>query len=110
MYVFSRLKNWVARASMPRDIVLTVVSGVLGWSISHYYYEKALADMNADAIERKRVDELVFRGIESVGTLKYHRDTSGKVTGVVVHLSAHATTVAKGSGDLSTGKEASVGK
>lgn len=46
--------------------------------------------MKADVDERKRVDELIFRGIESIGTINYNRDPTGKLTDVIIELKGHA--------------------
>lgn len=101
MYLLSSIGNWVRQASLPRDILLTVVSALSGWAISHYYYVRALNDMKADAEERHRVEELVFRGIEAIGNLKYSRDPTGRVVGVVIELRGEASAEASAKGDLS---------
>ena len=89
------------------DIILTILGTLLGaligWGISHFYYLKALDDVKADAEERRRVEELVLRGIESVGNIKYSRDESGKVVGVVIELKASAAASATATGDLTVG-------
>lgn len=100
--MFKGIPTWLKRASPPRDITLTVVSALVGGLISHLYYVRALQDMQADANERRRVDELVFRGIEAVGHLKYSRDASGKVVGVVIELRSHAASEATATADLTT--------
>jgi hypothetical protein len=59
--------------------------------------------MQADAEERQRVNELVLRGIESVGTIKFARDVSGKVTGVSVQLTGDARSTSRSGGELTSG-------
>lgn len=93
----------VRRELGTRDVVLAVASLFLGWLIAHGYYLRALADVQADAEERQRVNELVLRGIESVGTIKYARDASGKVTGVSVQLTGEARSTSQAGGELTTG-------
>lgn len=110
MQAFSVLSRWLRQASPPRDIVLTVISALAGWGISQIYYVRALNDMKADADERRRVEELVFRGIEAVGDLKYSRDASGKVTGVLVELRGQASGAATATGSLSVTPAASSSK
>lgn len=85
-----------------RDVVLTYIGAAIGWAISHFYYVQSLADMKIDAVEQKRIEELMFRGIESVGTIKYQRDASGKIVGVVIELKGAATASATASGALQT--------
>ena len=82
------------------DIFLTIIGALVGWGISHFYYLKALDDVKADAEERRRVEELVLRGIESIGNIKYSRDASGKVVGVVIELKGSASANATATGDL----------
>ncbi len=85
------------------DIFLTILGALIGWAVSHYYYLKALNDVKADAEERRRVEDLVLRGIESVGNIKYSRDESGKVVGVVIELKGSASASATATGDLTVG-------
>jgi len=75
--------------SIPRDVVLTVIGLIAGLAISHFYYAKSIRDMKADVDERKRIEGLMLRGIESIGTIKYNRDHEGNVKGVVIDLKAH---------------------
>jgi hypothetical protein len=82
------------------DIFLTILGILIGWGISHAYYLKALNDAKADAEERRRMEELVLRGIESVGNIQYSRDASGKVVGVVIELKGFASASANATGDL----------
>lgn len=84
-------------ASLPRDILLTLVGALLGLATSHLYYLQTISDMSADVEERKRIDELIFRGIESAGSMTYVRDESGKVIGVQIHLHAAGGAQALGS-------------
>lgn len=81
----------------------SLLSVLIGWGISHVYYLKALDDVQADAEERRRVAELVLRGIESIGYIKYSRDASGKVLGVVIELKGSAAASATSKSDLTIG-------
>jgi len=83
-----------------RDVVLTFIGAAIGWAISHFYYLQSLADMKEDAVERRRIEELILRGIESVGAIKYQRDPSGKILGVVIELKGAASASAAASGTL----------
>jgi hypothetical protein len=85
------------------DVFLTILGALLGWGVSHLYYLKSLNDLKADAEERRRMEELVLRGIESVGNVKYSRDSSGKIVGVVIELKGSATASATATGDLTVG-------
>lgn len=88
------------RGILHMDIFLTILGALVGWGISHAYYLKALNDLKADAEERQRMEELFLRGIESVGNIKYSRDGSGKVVGVVVELRGSASASATATADL----------
>lgn len=70
-------------------------------AITHWYNLKALRDMRAEVNERRGVDESVFRGIESVGSIKYSRDTIGRDIGVAVELHGQASADANATGALS---------
>lgn len=96
------------------DVTLMIVGALIGWIITHFYYVKSINDLKADAEERKRVEEadaeekkrveeLIFRGIESIGTIKYTRDASGKIKGVVIELRGAAISNASATGDLTVG-------
>lgn len=93
----------VSRGMMRRDILLTLVGALFGWGISHYYYVESLNDMKAEAKEQKRINDLILRGIESAGTIKYSRDASGKITGVSIELRGKSTASASASGKLTVG-------
>ncbi len=87
-----------------RDVVISIVFFVLGlissWRTSVYFYEKSLNDSKASAAETERVNQLILRGIESVGTIKYSRDNSGKIIGVKIELSGHAAGNVNATGTL----------
>jgi len=91
------------RGFIPRDIVLTVVSFVAGGVLSHVYYRMSLHDSEAAAAEQSRVNNLVFLGIESQGTINYVRDASGKVTDVNIQLRGSACDTTTATGNLTTG-------
>mgnify|MGYP000459842195 CR=1 FL=1 len=101
MHALSVLGRWLRRTSPQRDIALTILGALAGLGVSHLYYVRALNDMKAEADERRRVDELVFRGIEAVGDLRYFRDASGKVLGVAIELRGQASGEATATGNLS---------
>ena len=86
------------------DVLLTILGALLGWGVSHLYYLKSLNDLKADAEERRRMEELVLRGIESVGNIKYSRDAAGKIVGVVIELKGSAASSATATGDLTVGQ------
>ena len=92
---------------MTRDIALTVygtlAGALLGWGLTHWYYVKALSDMRADAQERERLSELILRGIESVGTIRYARDPAGRVLGITIELRAEGKAAAAGDAALTVG-------
>lgn len=91
------LAKILQRMSIPRDVSLTVVGALLVLAISHLYYVKSINDMRVDAEEQKRINELILRGIENVGSLNYVRDHSGNVIGVKVQLLGSGKAQASGS-------------
>jgi hypothetical protein len=94
------LSRILTSTSIHRDVLLTLVGALLGLATSHFYYLKAVSDMRADVEERKRIDELIFRGIENVGAMNYARDDAGKVIGVQIQLHGIAQAQASGSATL----------
>jgi hypothetical protein len=89
------------RISVPRDIVLAVLSAGFGLGVSHLYYAKSVSDANAEASEQRRINDLILLGIENVGAVRYVRDQGGRVIGVEVQLRASAATESSGSASLS---------
>lgn len=87
-----------------RDVAISIVFFFLGlvssWLTSVYFYEKSLNDSKASANEAERVNQLVLRGIESIGTIKYSRDSFGKIVGVEIELSGSASANATATGTL----------
>ncbi len=87
-----------------RDVVISIVFFMLGsvssWWTSVYFYEKSLNDSKASAEEAERVNQLILRGIESVGTIKYSRDGFGKIVGAKIELSGSASGDATATGTL----------
>lgn len=71
-----------------------------GWGISHHYYVKSLNDLKAEVEERRRMEELLLQGIESIGTIKYSRDISGKIVGAVIELKGSAMSGTTSTADL----------
>lgn len=98
--MFSIRKMLFKSTSIPRDVSLTLIGALLGVLTSHLYYMKSVSDMRADTEERKRIDELILQGIESVGSMSYVRDGTGKVVGVNIQLRATAQAQATGSATL----------
>lgn len=100
MSVFQKL---IFRGLVRMDIILFILGTLIGWGITHAYYVRSLNDLKADAKERMRVYSLLLRGIESIGTIKYSRDASGKETGVVIELYGSAKASATATGELTVG-------
>ncbi len=95
------------RKSFNRDVALAVIgfiaAGLLGWGISDIYYRKALHDSEATVAKQNKVQDYMFRGIESIGTINYIRDASGEVTGVNIQLKGSACDTTTATGTLTTG-------
>ena len=96
--------EYIIKSITTRDVVISLVSLFLGlassWWISFHFYEKSLADSKANIEEEKRLAQLTLRGIESLGTIKYSRDVSGKVVGVEIELGGQAVGNTTASGTL----------
>lgn len=94
------LHHWLRTASVPRDTLLTIVGILAGWGISHWYYVKSLHDARTYAAEHARVEQMLLRGIESVGIIHYTRDSTGRINGVDIQLAGTAPSGASASGHL----------
>mgnify|MGYP007055200425 CR=1 FL=1 len=98
--------EYIIESITTRDVVISLIFLFIGlassWWISFHFYEKSLADSKASAAEEKRISQLLFRGIESQGTIKYSRDVSGKVVGVEIEFNGQAVGNATASGILSS--------
>jgi hypothetical protein len=98
--------EYIIESITTRDVVISLIFLFIGlassWWISFHFYEKSLADSKASAAEEKRISQLLFRGIESQGTIKYSRDVSGRVVGVEIEFNGQAVGNATASGILSS--------
>ena len=85
-----------------RYVLLTIlkalVGALVGLGIADCYYQMSLSDLHAKAEEQKNElkylkNELKYLtiGIERVADIKYSRDVSGKVVGVIIELKGSAT-------------------
>ena len=83
-----------------KDIVIALVGALIGLAIAQYYYKKALLNAQAQAQEQSRINNLILQGIESSGTIKYARDTSGSITGVSIELKGHSVSQQSAVGTL----------
>ncbi len=102
MRASSALRTKLKRVSPRRDVVMVAFGALASWAITHWYQLQPLSDMKAEVEERRRVDDLVFRGIESVGSIRYSRDTTGRVVGVSIQLHGQASVTATATGALSS--------
>lgn len=87
-----------------RGVVISIIFFVLGsvssWWMSAYFYEKSLNDSKAGAEQAERMNALILRGIESIGTIEYSRDSSGKIYGVKIELSGATSNNSAATGTL----------
>ncbi len=87
-----------------KDVNIALLFFVLGlissWWVSSYFYEKSLGVSKISAMEAKRENQLILRGIESIGTIKYSRDSSGKIMSVQIELNGKAVGNARATGTL----------
>ncbi len=67
-----------------RDIVVSVVFFILGLVTNWYSGRESAA-------EAERVNQLILRSIETIGTVIYSRDSSGKIVDIKIKLSGQAS-------------------
>ncbi len=89
-----------------RYVLLTIlkalVGALVGLGIADYYYQMSLNDLHAEAEEQKNELKYLTVGIERVADIKYSRDASGKVVGVIIELKSSATS------DVTSGSDVAV--
>jgi hypothetical protein len=71
-----------------------------GLGVTHLYYVVQQSDAQAEAEDQRRMMDLVLRGVESVGNIKFLRDTSGKVVSVSIELRGQAISQSTATGSL----------
>lgn len=55
-----------------------LVSLLVGSAISHFYYERSLSDLKADAAEHRTNKGLLLRALAEIGSIEYRRDGQGE--------------------------------
>lgn len=94
-----------------RYVLLTIlkalVGALVGLGIADYYYQMSLDDLHAESEKQKNElkylkNELKYLtiGIERVADIKYSRDASGKVVGVIIKLKGSASSGITSEGDV----------
>ena len=106
--IITEFIQFIFRVIMRWDVILMLVSALIGWGISHVYYAKTLNDLKAEVEEQKRINALILKGIESIGKIKYSRDASGNVTGVVIELKGSIKSCSTVSGELTVDSPSNV--
>ncbi|MEO6824455.1 MAG: hypothetical protein ABI167_07000 [Nitrosospira sp.] len=81
-------------------ILKALVAALVGLGIADYYYQKSLSDLHAEAEEQKNELKYLTMGIERVADIKYSRDASGRVVGVLIELKSSATSGVTAEGDV----------
>jgi hypothetical protein len=87
---------------MDTNVVIALLSilvgGVITWLVSRFYYVRASKDLAKEAEKLRALTELMLRGMESAGWVKYNRDARGEPTGIIFEKSGGVTSHPSGSG------------
>jgi Tfp pilus assembly protein PilW len=93
-------------------VVSIVVGSLITWLVSRAYYLRASEDLTKEASNLRQLTELMLRGMEAAGWVKFNRDSNGKPTGIifedsgtaVLHASSSSTAeVIRGSSEKNDG-------
>jgi hypothetical protein len=58
-----------------------LVGGIVTWAVARYYYKKASEELQKEAHELRRLNELMLLGMEHAGWIELSRNNSGKIVG-----------------------------
>lgn len=70
------------------NIVPVLIGAAVTWLVTWLYYKKAGDKLMQEATELRRLTNLVLHSLEDAGLVKLKRDTSGKIIGLIIELSA----------------------
>lgn len=62
-------------------MVGVLVGGIVTWAVAKCYYKKASEELQKEAHELRRLNELMLLGMEHAGWIELNRDNSGKILG-----------------------------
>ena len=71
-------------SSFISTLIGVLVGGAITWLVAWYYYSRASRELNEEAAELRRLNNLMLRGMENAGWVKLNRDESGKVVGFII--------------------------
>jgi Tfp pilus assembly protein PilW len=76
-----------------------LVGGVITWLVSRSYYLRASEDLTKESNNLRQITELMLRGMEAAGWVKYNRDPEdNRPIGIIFEDSGGATSHLSGSG------------
>jgi type II secretory pathway component PulJ len=67
-----------------------LVGGAITWLVSRSYYLRASEDLTKEANNLRHLTELMLRGMEAAGWVKYNRNAEGKPVGIIFEDSGGA--------------------
>lgn len=79
----------------PNALVGVALGTTLGFATSYYFAAESSKELQAEATQLRRLNELMLQGMENAGWMKLNRNAEGKITGMIIELEAHAE-VSKG--------------
>jgi hypothetical protein len=95
-------ETWV---SIGLTFLSTLAGGVITWIAAHKYYVRAAKEMEAETKYVQNLLRISLQAMEDTKMVKLNRDASGKITGMVHELSAHAVTTSFATVTLSVSNE-----
>jgi len=79
----------------------TLAGGVITWIAAHKYYVRAAKEMESETKYVQNLLRISLQAMEDTKMVKLNRDASGKITGMVHEISAHAVITSSATATLS---------
>lgn len=68
-------------------LVGVIIGGIITGLFSKYYYTRASKDLNKEASQLIKLDNLILRSMEEAGLVEYTRDEQGNIKGLIIKVS-----------------------
>tara|TARA_R110002074_G_scaffold365015_1_gene538628 strand:- start:13 stop:288 length:276 start_codon:yes stop_codon:yes gene_type:complete len=72
-------------------LVGIIVGGIITFSVSKNYYERASADLMEETARLRKLNTLALKALEEGGLVRFNRNSSGEIVGLVYEVSINET-------------------
>jgi type II secretory pathway component PulJ len=77
-----------------------ILGSAVTWFVTWLYYKRAAAELAQESRELRRLTTLILRALEEAGLVRFTRDQSGAIAGLVLQLRATGVAGSSGSAQL----------